>query len=112
MYAIRAKDGAIRWQTSDLGTGLGSGRFYSTPAVAFGRVYVGNVDGRVYSFDRQTGEIAWTFSAGDYVYSGIAAADGKNVKPVRLLRLPRPQSSTRSTRSRASRSGRRSRAAR
>ena len=82
MYSLRASDGAIRWQTSDLGAGLGrTGRFYSTPAVAFGRVYAGNVDGRVYSFDRQTGEIAWTFSAGDYVYSGIAAADGPRTKP-------------------------------
>lgn len=80
--ALRASDGAIRWQTSDLGVGLGgSGRFYSTAAVAFGRVYVGNVDGRVYSFDRQTGEIAWTFSAGDFVYSGVAAADGPKTKP-------------------------------
>ncbi len=81
MNAMRADNGAIRWQTSDLGSGLGSGRFYSTPAVAFGRVYAGNVDGRVYSFDRQTGEIAWTFSAGDYVYSGVAAADGDRIKP-------------------------------
>lgn len=81
-YALRANDGAIRWKTSDLGLGLGrSGRFYSTAAVAFGRVYVGNVDGRVYSFDRQTGEIAWTFSAGDFVYSGIAAADGPRTEP-------------------------------
>jgi outer membrane protein assembly factor BamB len=81
MNAMRADNGEIRWQTGDLGSGLGSGRFYSTPAVAFGRVYAGNVDGRVYSFDRQTGEIAWTFSAGDYVYSGVAAADGDRIKP-------------------------------
>jgi outer membrane protein assembly factor BamB len=81
MYGIRAKDGAIRWRSGDLGSGLGSGRFYSTPAVAFGRVYAGNVDGRVYSFDRQTGEIAWTFSAGNYVYSGVAVADGPRIKP-------------------------------
>lgn len=82
MYSLRASDGAIRWQASDLGAGLGrSGRFYSTPAVAFGRVYVGNVDGRVYSFDRQTGAIAWTFSAGDFVYSGVAAADGPRTRP-------------------------------
>ena len=81
-YSIRASDGATRWQTSDLGAGLGrTGRFYSTAAVAFGRVYVGNVDGRVYSFDRKTGEIAWTFSAGDFVYSGVAAADGPRTKP-------------------------------
>lgn len=82
MYAIRAADGAIRWQTADLGAGLGrSGRFYSTPAVAFGRVYAGNVDGRVYSFERDGGEIAWTHSAGDFVYSGIAAAKTKGTRP-------------------------------
>ena len=34
------------------GQGFGaSGEFYSTPAVAFGRVYAGNNDDRVYSFD-------------------------------------------------------------
>lgn len=81
-YALRASDGAKRWQSSDLGVGLGrSGRFYSTAAVAFGRVYVGNVDGRVYSFDEKTGETAWTFSAGDFVYSGIAAADTSKTDP-------------------------------
>ena len=80
-WALRASDGAVRWQSSDLGTGFGNGRFYSTPAVAFGRVYVGNVDGRVYSFDQKTGETAWTFSAGNYVYSGIAVAQTKGTKP-------------------------------
>lgn len=81
MHALRAGDGAIRWQTGDLGTGVGSGRFYSTPAVAFGRVYAGNVDGRMYSFDRQSGQIAWTFSAGNYVYSGPAAAETRGTRP-------------------------------
>ncbi len=81
MSALRASDGKLRWQTSDLGTGFSSGRFYSTPAVAFGRVYAGNVDNRVYSFDAEDGRIAWTFSAGDYVYSGIAAANTKGTKP-------------------------------
>jgi outer membrane protein assembly factor BamB len=82
MNAVAADDGHIVWQTSDLGLGIaGSGRFYSTAAVAFGRVYAGDVDNRVYSFDADTGEIAWTFSAGDYVYSGIAAADTKGTGP-------------------------------
>ncbi len=82
MNAVRASDGKVRWQTSDLGVGLGqSGRFYSTAAVAFGRVYAGDVDTRVYSFDEKTGDIAWTFSAGDYVYSGVAAADTKGTPP-------------------------------
>jgi outer membrane protein assembly factor BamB len=82
MNAVRISDGHLLWQTSDLGTGIGgSGRFYSTAAVAFGRVYAGDVDNRVYSFDEKSGEIAWTFSAGDYVYSGIAAADTKGTGP-------------------------------
>jgi outer membrane protein assembly factor BamB len=82
MNAVRASDGAVRWQTSDLGSGLaGSGRFYSTPAIAFGRVFAGNVDGRVYSFDQKSGQIAWTFSAGNYVYSGIAAGQTAGTKP-------------------------------
>jgi outer membrane protein assembly factor BamB len=81
MNAIRASDGAIRWQTQDLGTGFGHGRFYSTAAVAFGRVYAGNADDKVYSFDEKTGEIAWTYTAGNYVYSGVAAADTKGTKP-------------------------------
>jgi outer membrane protein assembly factor BamB len=82
MNAVRADDGKLVWQTSDLGLGIaGSGRFYSTAAVAFGRVYAGDVDNRVYSFDADTGEIAWTHSAGDYVYSGIAAADTKGTGP-------------------------------
>ena len=82
MNAVRAKDGKLIWQTPDLGLGIaGSGRIYSTAAVAFGRVYAGDVDNRVYSYDADTGEIAWTFSAGDYVYSGVAAADTKGTGP-------------------------------
>lgn len=81
-YAIRATDGNIRWQGSGLGGGLtGSGRFYSTPAVAYGRVYVGNVDGRLYSFDQRSGELAWTQSAGNYIYSGVAAAQTRGTRP-------------------------------
>jgi outer membrane protein assembly factor BamB len=82
MNAVRAKDGDLIWQTPDLGLGIaGSGRIYSTAAVAFGRVYAGDVDNRVYSYDADTGEIAWSFSAGDYVYSGVAAADTKGTGP-------------------------------
>ena len=82
MNAVRASDGEIVWQTRDLGLGIaGSGRIYSTAAVAFGRVYAGDVDNRVYSYDAETGEIAWSFSAGDYVYSGVAAADTKGTGP-------------------------------
>jgi outer membrane protein assembly factor BamB len=80
--AIRARDGARVWSTSTAGLALGrSGRFYSTPAVAFGRVYMGNTDGRVYSFTARGGETAWTRSTGAYVYSGPAAANVPRLGP-------------------------------
>ncbi len=82
MTAVRAKNGDIRWQTKALGPGLGQpGAFYSTPAVAFGRVYVGNNDSRVYSFDADTGELAWTFSTGDWAYSGPTVAKVPGTPP-------------------------------
>ena len=57
MNAVDAKTGKLIWQSGSLGPGFGgSGQFYSTPAVAFGRVYAGNNDGRVYSFDIADGD--------------------------------------------------------
>lgn len=82
MTAIRSKTGEIKWQTQSLGPGLGQpGTFYSTPAVAYGRVYIGNNDSRVYSFDAETGELAWTYSTGDYVYSGPTVANVPGTPP-------------------------------
>ena len=74
--------GAIRWDTTDLGVGFGrSGRFYATPAVAYGRVYAGNADGRVYSFEASSGDIAWTHSTGGAVYASPAVADTPGTPP-------------------------------
>jgi outer membrane protein assembly factor BamB len=82
MNAVDAKSGRLLWQTDSLGQGFGtSGAFYSTPAVAFGRVYAGNNDTRVYSFDRRDGTIAWTYSTGGYVYSGPVVAGTRHTGP-------------------------------
>jgi outer membrane protein assembly factor BamB len=56
------------------------GGVYSTPAVAFGRVYLGSIDSRVYSLDMDTGEIAWSKSTGAEVYSGPVVADTKGTR--------------------------------
>ena len=58
-----------------------AGDFYSTAAVAFGRVYVTSKDGRVYSFDKETGDLAWSRTAGGELYAGIVAADTPNTEP-------------------------------
>ena len=65
-----------------IGGSLGrGGRIYSTPAVKFGRVYVGNYDGRVYSFVANSGELAWSATTGNYVYGGPAVARVPGTKP-------------------------------
>jgi outer membrane protein assembly factor BamB len=75
LNAIRVKDGSIKWQAGSQGSSFGrSGRFYATATVAFGRVYVGNVDGRMYRFDQQTGRLLWSHSTGNYVYAAAVAA--------------------------------------
>jgi outer membrane protein assembly factor BamB len=82
MSAIRIKDGSVRWQTGSQGTSFGrSGRFYATATVAFGRVYAGNADGRMYSFDQQSGDLAWSHSTGNYVYAAAVAARTPDTQP-------------------------------
>jgi outer membrane protein assembly factor BamB len=76
LFAVRASDGSVKWQTGTQGSSFGrTGRIYSTPAVAYGRVYVGSIDSRVYSFDADTGSLAWSQSTGDWVYPSPAVAE-------------------------------------
>jgi outer membrane protein assembly factor BamB len=82
MNAVNSHSGKIRWQSSSQGLSLGrTGEFYSTPALAFGRVYTGNNDGRVYSFEQKDGVLAWSHSTGGYVYSGPTVADTPTTAP-------------------------------
>lgn len=81
-FALNASNGAKKWSTPIIGGAFGrGGGAYSTPAVAYGRVYVGAFDGRVYSLDEDTGEVAWTFSTGAEVYPGPAVADVPGAPP-------------------------------
>src|SRR5437588_4402151 len=80
--ALRAKDGKRMWRTGTSGAAFQqSGQFYSTPAVANGRVYLGNTDHFVYSFAAHTGQLAWRYSTGYYVYSAAAVGPGPGGKP-------------------------------
>jgi outer membrane protein assembly factor BamB len=82
LSALRVNDGSVKWQTGSQGTSFGrTGQFYATAAVAFGRVYVGNTDGRMYSFDQQTGRLLWSHSTGGYVYAGAVAAQTADTPP-------------------------------
>ena len=70
------------WKTGTSGRSFGRvGRVYSTVAVKYGRVYLGSLDGRVYSFVARTGKLAWSRSTGNYVYASPAVARVRGTKP-------------------------------
>lgn len=82
LKALDLRDGSEVWNASSQSGGLsGSGNFYATPTVAFERVYVGNTDGRMYSFERRSGHLAWSRSTGAYVYAAAVAADTPRTDP-------------------------------
>jgi outer membrane protein assembly factor BamB len=74
--AVRSRDGRKVWKAGSAGTNLGlsSGNFYSTPSVAFGRVYIGNTDGFIYSYSARNGRLAWRHKTGSYVYASPAVS--------------------------------------
>ncbi|RLF29199.1 MAG: hypothetical protein DRN05_02240, partial [Thermoplasmata archaeon] len=54
------------------------GSIASTPAVAYGKVYIGSDDKKVYCFDADNGSLQWTFDgATSYIRSSPAVADNK-----------------------------------
>lgn len=74
--AYRRSDGRLVWQRTSPGTRVsGPGRFYGGPAVAHGRVYIGNINGRVIALDADTGAVAWVRVLDDYVYASPAVAN-------------------------------------
>jgi outer membrane protein assembly factor BamB len=83
VYDIDPRNGDKIWEASADGGDLGfsSGNFYSTPTVAFGRVYVGNTSGYIYSFAAPTGQLAWSYGTGNYVYSSAAVANVPGLGP-------------------------------
>jgi outer membrane protein assembly factor BamB len=81
VHAVRARDGARVWSKRAAGGLLRGGNFYATAAVAFGRVYVGATDGRMYSFSAKDGRVAFAHQTGRYVYSSAAVKDVPGVGP-------------------------------
>ena len=75
MHAVNAANGREIWSAG------GGGSFYSTPAVAFGRVFIGSTGGAVYAFWATSGALAWSTSTGAYVYASPAVADVPGLGP-------------------------------
>ncbi len=81
VQAISERTGKALWVSSSEGALFGSGTFYSTAAVVWGRVFLGNTDGRVYAYDAGTGKLDWAVQTGNYVYSSPAATNAPGLGP-------------------------------
>jgi outer membrane protein assembly factor BamB len=77
VYAVNRFTGALRWKTSVRGARNNPVPFYSTPALARGRVLLGGNDGSVYALDARTGAQKWRFDAQGYVYASPAIRGGR-----------------------------------
>ena len=74
VQAIRRSDGRKVWAVRPTGgpLGIGDGNFYSSPALAYGRVYIGSTNGDIFSFSSADGKLAWRKSTGNFVYASPA----------------------------------------
>ena len=55
------------------------------PPSIYGRVYLGNTDGRIYAYDASTGRLDWAVQTGDYVYSSPAVTNAPGLGPTIYL---------------------------
>ncbi len=85
LQAVRERDGGRVWVSGSGGALLGSGTFYSTAAVVYGRVFLGNTDGRVYAYDQASGKLDWAVQTGAYVYASPAVTNAPGLGPTIYL---------------------------
>jgi outer membrane protein assembly factor BamB len=81
LQAVSEGTGRALWVSGSEGALLGSGTFYSTPAVVYGRVFLGNTDGRVYAYDASSGKLDWAVQTGAYVYASPAVTNAPGLGP-------------------------------
>jgi outer membrane protein assembly factor BamB len=85
VQAISEQSGHRLWISSSEGALLGSGTFYSTAALIYGRLFLGNTDGRVYAYDASTGKLDWAIQTGAYVYASPAVTNAPGLGPTVYL---------------------------
>ena len=81
VQAVSEQTGRRIWLSSSEGALFGSGTFYSTAAVIYGRVFLGNTDGRIYAYAAFTGHLDWALQTGAYVYSSPAVTNAPDLGP-------------------------------
>ena len=72
VVAVRASDGQVVWTQQVAGWG------YTTPAVAYGKVFIGGFDGKMHAYHAATGAEAWSTYVGGKIL-GAPVVIGKLV---------------------------------
>jgi outer membrane protein assembly factor BamB len=85
LQAVSERTGRALWVSGSEGALFGSGTFYSTAAVVYGRVFLGNTDGRIYAYGAGTGSLDWAVQTGAYVYSSPAITNAPGLGPTIYL---------------------------
>lgn len=85
VQALSEQTGKRIWLAGSEGALFGSGTFYSTAAVYYGRVFLGNTDGRIYAYDASTGHLDWAVQTGAYVYASPAVTNAPGIGPTIYL---------------------------
>jgi outer membrane protein assembly factor BamB len=85
VQAVGERSGHRLWLATSEGALFGSGTFYSTAAVVYGRVFLGNTDGRIYAYDASTGKLDWAVQTGAYVYASPAVTNAPGIGPTIYL---------------------------
>jgi outer membrane protein assembly factor BamB len=85
IQAISEATGRRVWISGSGGALFGNGTFYSTAAVIYGRVFLGNTDGRIYAYDAFTGALDWAVQTGAYVYASPAVTNAPGLGPTLYL---------------------------
>lgn len=85
VQAVSEHTGRRLWVSGSGGALLGSGTFYSTPAAMYGRIFLGNTDGRVYAYDAANGKLDWAVQTGAYVYASPAVTNAPGLGPTIYL---------------------------
>jgi outer membrane protein assembly factor BamB len=77
VYALNRFNGRLRWKTTVRGPRSNLVPFYSTPALARGRLIVGGIDRSVYALGPRNGSQLWRYDTDGYVYGSAAIWHGR-----------------------------------
>jgi outer membrane protein assembly factor BamB len=72
LYCFARENGRTVWRYDG-----NPGGYYSTPAIADGRIWIGGEDRRLHCVDARSGKQIWTFKTGGGVWCSPCVVDGK-----------------------------------